>query len=149
MIGLPVDLDNAVTQAFIQHLLTDAALFGAGMVSQPAIGSGYVGVYARSVPAPDPTLNVSRDDLYPAIMVTPQGLLANYAMDGAPSVIGFTGLVQVLVVDQGRLSVQLQDILNEMFAWINKLNVPNNTILDSVIHQSTTSFINTDASSNP
>jgi hypothetical protein len=127
-----IDVANAATQAIINHLLLDAALFGTGKIQQPSLGSGYTGVYAKVVPPPDPDGNFKRDAEYPAIVVLPQGLVTEYTMQGGPNAVGFHGPIQVTVVTPGAESQSLAPLVDEMYAWLWKLNEPNNTIIDTI-----------------
>lgn len=142
-----IDVANAATQAIIQHLLQDAALFGAGKIAQPDIGSGYVGVYAKVIPPPGD--DFGRDDLYPAIVVMPQGLTPEYTLQGGPNAVGFHGPIQIVVGVQGRETISLQPLVDEMYAWLWALNQPNNTIIQSIFPVMQIDMPEIDEGSNP
>jgi hypothetical protein len=144
-----IDFDNVVMQTIIDLLLQDAALFGVGKIAQPNISEGYVGVYPRSIPAPDADIGVERDELYPAFVIFPQGIIPNYVMDGEPNTVGFTGMIQITMVDQGRATGHFINVLNEMYRWLSQLNQPNATIIESLLVATSVSFQQIDAAGNP
>lgn len=143
-----IDVSNAATQALIQHLLLDAALFGTGKIQQPDVASGYVGVYAKVIPPPSADSNFVREDEYPAIVVMPQGLITEYTMQGGPNAVGFHGPIQITIVAPGSESQSLAPLVDEMYAWLWQLNTPNGTIIQSIMPILAIDFPEYDTSSN-
>lgn len=142
-----IDVASAAVQAIIQHILSDAALFGVGKVQQPDIPGGFVGVYAKVVPPP--IGDFGRDEEYPAIVVAPQGLIPEYTLQGGPNAVGFHGPIQIMVGDRGRESDLLGPIVNELYDWLWKLNEPNNTIITSIFPILQLDIPEVDSGSNP
>lgn len=144
-----IDVTNAAVQAIIQHLLLDAALFATGMVAQPDVGSGYTGVYPKVVPPPNPGGSFGRDEEYPAIVVSPQGIVPEYTMQGGPNAVGFHGQIQVVVGDMGRETITLAPIFDEIYSWLWQLNELNNTLITSIFPILQLDVPEIDANSNP
>lgn len=142
-----IDCASAATQAIIQHLLTDSNLFGTEKVQQPDIANGYVGVYPKVVPPPG--VGFGRDDLYPAIVVTPQGITPEYTLAGGPNAIGFHGPVQIMVVIPGRETASIADLVDEMYSWLWELNKTNATLIQSIFPVLQIDMPELDEGSNP